>query len=201
MDFQVKLDDMLCQLVWSQQIHTSTQQACLNWDQRSSTWKCKRHAPFQLSEMDVVEENGYWHPQWQYRFINNFIPNVLVYAHCNHDRKLLSNGIATKKVAWYITKYATKPQQPNSNPSALLYKGLVYHFEEEKYISDIHESTHLLLFHMQLAVNHYSEQCAPQVVSYLMGWGDSVFSHQYVSLYWTSMVRYLKHMFPDLQER
>ena len=171
------------------------------WDQRSSNWKCKRRVPFPVSEKVVVEENGDWYPQREYGFINNFLPNVLVYARCNHDGKLLTNGDATMKVAWYITKYATKRQQTNSNASALLSKGLVYHFKDQKFVNEIRERTRLLLFRAHLSVNRHSEQSAPQVISYLMGWGDSVFSHQYVPLYWTSVVSYLKRMCPELTER
>ncbi len=149
----------------------------------------------------IIEENGDWFPQQEYGFINNFLPNVLVYARCNHDGKLLTNGDATMKVAWYITKYATKHQQRNSNASALLYNGLAYHFKDEKFVNDIQEHTWLLLFRAHLSVNRHSEQSAPQVISYLMGWGNSLFSHQYVPLYWSSMVAYLKHMCPELRER
>src|SRR5258708_6477075 len=34
--------------------------------------------------------------------IRTFIPVLLVYAHCNHDTKLLTNSDVTMKVAWYI---------------------------------------------------------------------------------------------------
>ena len=145
-DFKKTFDDMICRLVRSQQIHTCTHRACLIWDQRSSKWKCKRQAPFPLSDRVVVEENGDWFPQREYGFINNFLPNVLVYARCNHDVKLLTNGDATMKVAWYITKYATKCQQRNSNASALLSNGLAYHFKDEKFVNDMRERTWLLLF-------------------------------------------------------
>ena len=110
------------------------------------SWKCKRHAPFPLSEKDIVDNVGNWNPKCQDAFINNFIPEILVYAWCNHDTKLLTNGDATMKVAWYITKYMTKQQQKCLNQSALLAEGLAFHFSENKHIDDIQKQSQLLLF-------------------------------------------------------
>ena len=160
----------------------------------------QRQAPFPLSKTDVVDESGGWSPKHNYEFVNNFIPVLLVYAHCNHDAKLLTNGDVTMKVVWYITKYATKCQQKCSNTSALLAEGLAFHFSDEKHIHDIHQHSRLLLFQSYHSINRHSEQLAPQVMSYLMGWGDSKYSHQYVPLYWSSIVQFLVLMFPELQQ-
>ena len=132
--------------------------------------------------------------------LNNNMPVVLVYAWCNHDVKLLTNanGDVTMRVAWYITKYAMKCQQKASNLSALLAEGLAYHFSEGSKTEDILKHNQLLLFHSYHSINHHSKQSAPQVMSYLMGWGDRVFSHQYVPLYWTSVIGYLIQIFPEL---
>src|SRR5260370_22902795 len=97
--------------------------------------------------MDVVNESGGWCPKHNYGFINNFLPVLLMYVHCNHDAKLLTNGDATMKVAWYITKYVTKHQQKCSNPSALLAEGLAYHFSDGKHIHNACKHSQLLLSH------------------------------------------------------
>ncbi len=146
-----------------------------------------------------MDERGNWNPKREDAFINNFVLEILVYARCNHDAKLLTNGDGTMKVAWYISKYTTKQQQKCSNPSALLAEGLAFHYSEDKYVNNLRKRSQLLLFRSYHSINRHSEQLAPQVISYLMGWGDSILSHQYVPLYWSLMVRYLVCMYPEFQ--
>ena len=38
----------------------------------------------------------------------------------------------------------------------------------------------------------------PQVISYLMNWGDRFTSHQYVSIFWSQLSNALKEVFPFL---
>jgi len=135
--FEKKFENLKIQLVRSQQIHTCKHRACLQWDYKTMSWKCKRRAPFPLSETDYVDKRGNWNPKCEDAFINNFVPEILVYARCNHDTKLLANGDVTMKVAWYISKYMTKQQQKCSNPSALLAEGLAFHYLEDKYVNDL----------------------------------------------------------------
>ena len=47
-------------------------------------------------------------------------------------------------------------------------------------------------------INHESKYSGPQVISYLMGWGDVYRSHHYMPLYWSLMVCYLLKNIPDL---
>ncbi|KAF9507992.1 hypothetical protein BS47DRAFT_1373748 [Hydnum rufescens UP504] len=151
-----------------------------------------------LAEEDTVDHQGNWSPKHTYGFVNNYNPNLLVSLWYNHDIKLLTNGEDTKNATWYITKYATKNQQKLSNISALLAKGLAYHFQDEKYIDSIHDHSHLLVFQCFHTLNRNMEQSGPQVISYLMGWGDSFKSHNYAPLYWTAMAGYLHQKFPEL---
>ena len=45
------------------------------------------------------------------------------------------------------------------------------------------------------------ELSGPQVILYLMNWGDHLTSHQYVSVYWFQLATALKVAYPDLQGR
>ena len=173
---------------------------CLHQDWTTGEWRCKQCAPFTLSDIDKVEENGSWYPQQTYGFVNNYNPNLLVYLCCNHDIKLLTNGKDTKNVCWYITKYATKAQSKMSNLSALLAQNLQYHLADNKYFDVIQERNQLLVFCCFMMLNHNNEQSAPQVISYLMGWGDSFKSHHYVPLYWTTFSHHLEKEYPDLKK-
>lgn len=50
------------------------------------------------------------------------------------------------------------------------------------------------------ALSREQEFSAPEVVSYLMGWGDRYISHHYETIYWDSLVYALKRRYPGLRE-
>ena len=197
-DFKAKFDDMERRLMRSQQIHTCRRNVCLKMDWKTGRMVCKRRAPWKLTDDNVVDDQGNWYPKRTYGFVNNYNPNILVSLRCNHDIKILTNGEDTKNVTWYITKYATKNQQKLSNISALLAKGLAFHFQDEKYIDSIRDRSRLMVFRCFHTLNRNVEQSGPQVISYLMGWGDSFKSHNYVPLFWSSMASYLRRKCPEL---
>ena len=47
-------------------------------------------------------------------------------------------------------------------------------------------------------LNKQAELSGPQVISYLMNWGDSFASHQFVSVYWSQVANVLKEVYPSL---
>ncbi|TFK64775.1 hypothetical protein BDN72DRAFT_846303 [Pluteus cervinus] len=51
------------------------------------------------------------------------------------------------------------------------------------------------------ALSREQELSGPEVVSLLMGWGDTFTSHQYVPIYLNGLRAYLKGVFPKLGER
>jgi len=64
-------------------------------------------------------------------------------------------------------------------------KSLLYHETHSDHHESILERNHLLLFQCQHAINCEMELSAPQVIAYLMGWGDQICSHHYVPLFWS----------------
>ncbi|KZT07877.1 uncharacterized protein LAESUDRAFT_650065 [Laetiporus sulphureus 93-53] len=56
----------------------------------------------------------------------------------------------------------------------------------------------MLLFRSVNILNRQQEIPAPMVFSYLMGWGDVIKSHHYVSVYWTSFTGALLKADPEL---
>jgi len=40
---------------------------------------------------------------------------------------------------------------------------------------------------------------APEVISYLMGWGDRFISHHFVTIYWSTILSLLKNKYPELR--
>ena len=175
-------------LMRSCQIHTCHANLCLCEDWNTCQIMCKCCTPWPLSEVTMVEGNRNWMLQWSYGYINNYNPQLLVFLWCNHDIKLLTNGEDTKNVCWYITKYAMKAQSKLANASALLAQRLAYHFVEDSHTNGILDCNCKLVFRCLNVLNRDVEQSAPQVISYLMGWGDTFKSHHYVPLYWTSFL-------------
>ena|SRR5260370_899644 len=126
--------------------------------------------------------------------------NLLVYLCCNHDIKLLTNREDKKNICWYIMKYAMKPQSKMSNLSALLAQRLQYHLDNSQYMDSIQERNQHLVFCCFMTLNHNMEQSVAQVISYLMGWGDTFKSHHYVPLYWSSFSSHLEKEYPELKK-
>src|SRR5260370_14023639 len=98
-------------------------------------------------------------------------------------------------------KYTMKAQLKLANASALLAQRLVYHFAEDSHTNGILDCNCKLVFRCLNVLNRDVEQSAPQVISYLMGWGDTFKSHHYVPLYWTSFSQKLQCTFPGLWDK
>ncbi|KAG2096498.1 uncharacterized protein F5147DRAFT_583956 [Suillus discolor] len=168
-------------VVRSQQVHTCSRATCLRFD-RHGQLVCKRRAPWLLTPTNIIDEHGRCNPKRTYAFLNNFCPAITTTLHCNNDIKLLTNGSDTKDVAWYFTDYSTKKQNKNNNVSALMASTLLYHQEHSNHLDDVVNHNRLLLFHCQHAINREMEHSGPQVIAYLMGWGNAIYSHHYVPL-------------------
>ncbi|KAH7924255.1 hypothetical protein BV22DRAFT_1047590 [Leucogyrophana mollusca] len=188
------------QVVRAQQIHTCTKATCLRFNKHGKL-VCKRHAPWEISGDDYVDESGKWLPKRSYGFINNYCPAISTTLCCNNDIKLVTSGRDTKDTMWYSTDYQTKKQNKNNNVSAVMAKSLMYHQEHSEQLKTLLDRNRLLLFRCQHAINREMELSGPQVIAYLMGWGDTFCSHHYVPLYWASIKAELLKTFPRLKQR
>ncbi|KIY43878.1 hypothetical protein FISHEDRAFT_6397, partial [Fistulina hepatica ATCC 64428] len=161
---------------------------------------CKRHAPFPLSRETFVDEDGNWCPRRLNAYLNSWNPTISTQLRCNNDIKFLTNGEATKNIAFYVTGYATKPQAKSHNICAMIASALLYHMkrseEVERYYDSLHDSQRKLLFHMVNAVNRQQEIAMPMVVSYIMGWGDQYTMDLYTSVYWRIFMDALYDAYP-----
>ncbi|EMD31577.1 hypothetical protein CERSUDRAFT_78030 [Gelatoporia subvermispora B] len=197
-DYSRQLEDFERRLVRSQQLHTCDMRRCLVPDRRGY-FRCKRRAPFALSENDSISPCGDWKQKRTYEYLNGWVPAILLNARCNNDGKILTNGADTKNCAFYITKYALKPQKQHFNLSAVMAKGYACHIERSSYTETLRDNQRLLLFRLVHTLNREQELAAPMVVSYLMGWGDVYRSHHYSVVYWSSFVKALCRTFPELR--
>lgn len=182
-------------MVWSQQVHSCSHSTCLRLEKGQLT--CKRKAPWLLSDNDFVDEQGNWGPKRTHGYINGYCPLLLTSLRCNNNIKINTNGSDTKDVAFYITAYATKKQKKTHNFSALMASAMLYHVENPQY-EETRERNWLLLYRCINVINRGMELSGPQVVSYLMGYGDTYTSHNYTPLYTSLFFSVIKHMFPSI---
>lgn len=197
-DWTEQFTDKLCRVVRSQQIHTCTRMTCLRYNKHGRL-TCKRRAPWELSMEEEIDTNGRYKPRRTVPFMNNFCPAISVSLCCNNDIKLLSNGSDTKDCMWYSTTYQSKKQGKNHNISALMAKSMLYHASHTSHVDDILDRNRLLIFRCQHALNREMELSAPQVIAYLMRWGDHLCSHRYVPLYWSALQYRLVMEFEELR--
>ena len=118
--------DLERRVVRSKQMHKCDMQQCLMTDKKGN-YRCKRQAPFPLSEGDVMNSDGHWFPKRLYAYVNGWIPTITINLQCNNDGKLLTSGQDTKNIAYYVTNYAAKKQGKTYNLSVILAKGYAYH--------------------------------------------------------------------------
>ncbi|KZO92296.1 hypothetical protein CALVIDRAFT_487772 [Calocera viscosa TUFC12733] len=179
------------------QLHTCSTDTCLV-DHGNGRQRCKRRAPFTLSNKTRVNESGDWCITRYHPFLNGWNPCIARAMRCNHDLKLLTNGEDTKDLAFYIANYAAKKQGRSYNMMGLLPSKLLYHFQDNAHIGDIRNRNRLMLYRCFNVLNREQEKSASQCVMYLMGWGDVWQSHGYVPLYWNSVMGELYREFPEM---
>jgi hypothetical protein len=162
--------------------------------------ECKRRAPFALSPCDWVNAHGEWGPKRTCPNLNSWNTWLMRSIRANHDVKLIMNGVETCVLLLYVTNYAFKKQKQSSNASALLADRLAYH-QVQSEGEDIQNYNKRLIQRCANALFTQREFSGPEIVSYLMGWGDRYESHSYVPIYLDSAVWALKRAFPTLIER
>ena len=178
------------------QHHRCTKDTCLV--SKKGMIRCKRRAPFDISTRDYIDENGAWGPKRTYAYINNWCPPIMQCIRANQDIKMITSGAETMDIAFYISMYVAKRQANSSNASALLAKKLAFHKARERYNSDISQLNKRLLQRCANTLTREQEFSAPEVVSYLMGWGDRYISHWFVTIYWNAVASLIRKTYPDM---
>ena len=137
--------------------------------------------------------------------MNGYNPGLLVGNRCNIDTKFNTNGEETKDAVWYCTSYASKDPEKSYNQSALLAKGYLYHqahaLQDEVDTSTLREQNRMLVYRCFNALNQQNELSGPQVMSYLMGWGDVFRSHRFTPVYWSQVAQVLRQEYSGLRNR
>ncbi|KIL68346.1 hypothetical protein M378DRAFT_21881 [Amanita muscaria Koide BX008] len=161
---------------------------------------CKRRAPFPTASDNWVNANGEWGPKRTCKLLNNWNPIIMRTLQANHDIKLILQGACTTAITWYITNYATKKQAASHNTSALMAKKFLQHFEESAEKRELYDHHKKLIERCAIALTFEREFGAPEIISYLMGWGDRYESHCYSIIFLDAITYALKRSFPTLRD-
>lgn len=181
------------------QVHDCKGHGCIQ--RFKETTRCKRGAPFACASCPWIHDTGEWGPKRLYGYVVGYNPAILLCLRCNHDLKLMTNASNAGGLCFYITLYATKKQQKAGNISALLARRFAFHIEQERRDPRADTMNRRLINRCANTLNRDQEFSAPEVISYLMNWGDRYISNTYVVLYWDSMVYHLKNTFPELRAK
>ncbi|KAF7294643.1 ATP-dependent DNA helicase [Mycena indigotica] len=170
---------------------------------------CKRGYPWPTYSDDWVDAEGNWGPKRRYPFFNTWNPPISQVIRSNMDIKLLTNACETKDIAFYITLYIAKKQVQAANASAVLAKSHAFEKQPAERTgpdsgsnnksSDIRKVNKRLLEQCANTLSRQYELSGPEVMSYLMGWGDRYISHTFVKIYWDLMVSALHRHYPLLK--
>lgn len=198
-DFEAMKSAALQKLARSLQVHSCKGHGCLRVFKGKE--QCKRGAPFPCAARSWISETGDWGPTRIHPFAVAFNPTIMLNLRCNHDIKLLTNAHNTGGIAWYITLYATKKQQRSNNASAVLARRLAYHSLQALRDPEADDMNKKMINRCANALSRDQEFSAPEVISYLMGWGDRYISNHYVPIYWDSIAIGLKEAFPELRAK
>ena len=197
-NYEAKSKDFEDRVARMVQVHQCGQ-ACMKL--RNSQMVCKRKAPFELADEAWINDRGDWGPRRTYPYLNNWNPSILQCVHANHDIKLITNGKDMKDITWYISDYSTKGTKKSSNISALLAKTFIYHRWDSEQNSELTQINKQLIQQCRNTLSQDQELSAPEVVNYLMGWGDRFISHHFETIHWQSAHNLLLQTYLILQHQ
>jgi hypothetical protein len=146
-----------------------------------------------------VHANGILDYRRTYSFLNGYSPAILLCLRCNNNIKTIIYGKDTKNIGGYLTNYQSKDPSKTYNMSALLGPALVYHQSHLPHSKSLRERNRMLIYRCFNTLNQQAELSGPQVICYLMNWGDHFTSHQFISVFWSPMANALKKAFPSLE--
>ncbi|KZO99018.1 hypothetical protein CALVIDRAFT_477845 [Calocera viscosa TUFC12733] len=197
-DYSTAMRELETTVARNAQLHHCSIDTCLKAGPNGSL-KCKRRAPFRLSETNFIMETGTWGVRRLNPYLNAWNPVLARTMHCNHDMKLQTNGAETKDAMWYCACYALKKQGKSYNIMGTLAKHLAYHFQDTAYMGDILNRNRLMIYRCFNVLNREQEKAASQCVSYIMGWGDVWQSHNYVTVHLNNVAWELLNIYPYLR--
>ncbi|TFK91101.1 hypothetical protein K466DRAFT_441947, partial [Polyporus arcularius HHB13444] len=132
--------------------------------------------------------------------VNKYNSTILQAMRCNMDIKPVGSGEDAKSIVYYITDYITKTQLKTHVAYAALQLAVnKVHSDPRVNGPDIDLSLRAkrMLQRCAFSLTANQELSAPQVISYLLDFGDKYTSHKFKNLYWTSFERHVMSEMAD----
>jgi hypothetical protein len=80
----------------------------------------------------------------------------------------------------------------------LIEKTYAFHTEKSPQSEDAREKNRQFIFRCGMSLNREMEYSGQQAMAYLMGYGDTIQSHTYVTIWWSSVVSALQKTYTEL---
>lgn len=124
--------------------------------------------------------------------INNYNPDMIEVLRNNMDIKFIGSGVSAKGILYYITDYITKSPLKMDAAYAALQRAIkaLEAGTPDKSNSSL-ENARIVLIKCANQMISKQQLSAPQVASYLMGYGDCYTNHTFRSLYWPAFDGFL----------
>ena len=181
-------------LVSKCQLHTHSQTCYKYWKGPPAPKECRfeldsnKHHPkttvdFETGEIQMRVTDG---------LVNNFCETIIQAVRCNMDIKFIGSGQSAKAILYYITDYITKSQLTTHVAYGTLLAA-VHKLQHKTLLSDSSPNTIAKCLLVKCANSLLSKQelSAPQVASYLLGFGDCYMSHSFHSLFWPAFENHI----------
>lgn len=180
-------------LAKSCQTHTHTHSCYKYWKGGNERKECR----FNLDEAHHVDRTtidpvtGEIEYRIEDGMVNNFCVTILRAIRSNMDIKFIGSGASAKAILFYITDYITKSQL-KAHVAYQILQAAVKKLENYNQSDDeLTVKAKRMLVRCANALISQQELSAPQVVSYLMGYGDHYTSHRFRNLFWKSFENHI----------
>ena len=128
--------------------------------------------------------------------VNNFNETILDCIQCNMDIKFVGSGASAKAILYYITDYITKSQLKTHVAHAALELAILRLGDYDPSKDEITYHAKRMLQRCAYTMISHQELSVPQIISYLMDYGDHFTSHTYAPFPWIGAEKYVDKIAP-----
>ncbi|TFK87003.1 hypothetical protein K466DRAFT_451660, partial [Polyporus arcularius HHB13444] len=156
-----------------------------------------------LPETTVDSETGSISLRRLDGLVNNYNSTILRAMRCNMDIKAIGSGEDAKGIVYYITDYITKTQLKTHITYAALQLAVKKIHSDPRLdpaTVDLSVRAKRMLQRCAFSITANQELSAPQVISYLLDFGDQYSSHRFRNVYWPSFERYVQRELAEPDE-
>ncbi|KAF5313723.1 hypothetical protein D9611_010075 [Ephemerocybe angulata] len=189
------VDELLTRFNWH--VHTGTCWKYLRPREARSDVNCRFGMDGScISETRVNEETGAISIRRRHPRMTHYNPTATFLLKCNTDIKFIGSGGDAKAFLYYVTDYITKaPLSMHAGLTALSYA--IRQGEARGLLSDAPREERDTRRVMTIAINSmlgHQEISHPQVMSYILGGGESYTNEQFQAINWAEVIRFVERL-------